>query len=365
MKETHKKHPPADRLKASNYHRNEFGIYGTGCGKINEFVSYLQNQLSNFNCIFIDADHNRDNYQNFIQIEEKQIHISKSRSAHEQDKKLHTNAADLVFVNGNHYPAANQIIVLNSEKEASLKRRIDQLDSVFAIIIEENEEEIFPFLKEKIDDSTRIIKHKNKAELVEAIRVKVQIPELKALILAGGKSMRMGFDKTTISYNGKSQALYIQDLCEELGLDTYISKGHEYKGEDKNVIKDRLVEMGPMGGVISAFMKDRNSAWLVIASDMPFVNKQSIQKLISERNISEFATSYSLSKDAFPEPTFAIYEPKIYKRILEFLSLGYTCPRKVLINSDIEKIVVSDKDILRNINTEEEKDQALIDLNTK
>lgn len=360
----HKKHPPANRLKAKKYHRNEFGIYGTTCTEINKFTTFLRTELSIFKSVIVDADHNVENHHTSIQIAEKKLHYSQSEGLYDQDKKLLVDSADIVFVNGNHYPATNQIIIINKDKEASLKRRIDQLDSVFAVIIEDNEDEIFPFLKDKLNDSTLILRKNEQCKLLSAIREKIEIPELKALILAGGKSMRMGFDKTEIAYNGKSQALHIKDLCEEIGLKTYISKDHKYQGDNTNIIKDRMVEMGPLGGIISAFMLDRNCAWLVIASDMPFVNKTSIEELINKRNNSEFATTYVLSEDSFPEPTFTIYEPRIYKRILDFLSLGYTCPRKVLINSDVQEVIVSDTNILRNINTPEEKDQAMNDIKT-
>ena len=156
---------------------------------------------------------------------------------------------------------------------------------------------------------------------------------------------------------------YIKNICEELGLETYLSKAYHYDRDETKVIKDRMVDMGPLGGIISAFMYDRNSAWLVIASDMPFVDKAAIQKIVKERQSSYYATSYSKTLDEFPEPTFTIYEPKIYSRILDFMSLGYTCPRKVLINSDIQKIIPTNTDVLRNINTPQEKKAALTDLN--
>ncbi len=363
MNKKHKKHPPADRLKASNYHRNEFGIYGTDCASINTFVTKIQDQLSEFKTVYIDADHNAENHNTLKQFNEKQFHFSHKAFIFNQDKVLESNNADVTFVNGNHYPASNQIVFINPKKEASLLRRIDQLDSIFAIIIEENEDEIYSFLNEKINNNTSIYKQSEIDSLIKSIRTKMEHPPLKALILAGGKSMRMGEDKTQIPYNGKNQTLHIKELCEALDLETFISRSSNYEAYEQHDIKDRLVEMGPLGGIISAFMKNRNSAWLVIASDMPFVTKESIQHLVNHRKTSSFATTYVLNEKAFPEPTFTIYEPKIYKRILEFLSLGYTCPRKVLINSEVHKIIAKDSNVLRNVNTPDEKKSALKDLN--
>ncbi len=354
MKSKHAKHPSADRLKAGKYHVNEFGIYGTDCSSIQFIVDDLIQDLQDFKCLYVDADHKAEGTSSSFQIREKQFNYSFESHLFDQEKQLNANKAEVVFVNGNHYPAQNQIIVINDKKRESLLRRVDQLDSIFAILVNNSEDEIYPFLKEKMNKNTIIIKGDNKALLLREIRNKIQSPKLKALILAGGKSQRMGHDKSQIQYHGKSQESHLQDLCLSCGLDTYISKSHDYDGNLENCLRDRLVNMGPLGAICTAFMKDRNTAWLVIACDMPFIDKKSINTLIESRKKGVFATSYSMSLENFPEPTFTIYEPRIYKRILEFMSLGYTCPRKVLINSEIKKIVPNNLNILRNINTQSE-----------
>jgi len=61
------------------------------------------------------------------------------------------------------------------------------------------------------------------------------------------------------------------------------------------------------------------------------------------------------------EPLITIYEPKAYPILLSYLAQGYSCPRKVLINSDVEIIEVDD-DFIRNINTPEEHQEALKEL---
>ncbi len=57
----------------------------------------------------------------------------------------------------------------------------------------------------------------------------------------------------------------------------------------------------------------------------------------------------------FPDPLITLWEPRAYPVMLEFLGLGYSCPRKVLINSDVE-IVHGDQEWLTNVNTTEQLD---------
>ena len=62
-------------------------------------------------------------------------------------------------------------------------------------------------------------------------------------------------------------------------------------------------------------------------------------------------------KQRFVEPLITIYEPKAYPILLQYLAQGYSCPRKMLINSDVEIVEIDDA-FIRNINTPEEFESA-------
>jgi len=80
-----------------------------------------------------------------------------------------------------------------------------------------------------------------------------------------------------------------------------------------------------------------------------------LQQLIAQRDPSKIATAFYNSDTDFPEPLITIWEPKSYPILLHFLSLGYSCPRKVLINSDVKVVRLMDESVLVNVNTEEER----------
>ena len=66
----------------------------------------------------------------------------------------------------------------------------------------------------------------------------------------------------------------------------------------------------------------------------------SLSQLVENRNVPQkFATSFKSPTLEFPEPLICIWEPRAYGRLLEFLSWGYSCPLKALINSDIELLI--------------------------
>lgn len=115
-----------------------------------------------------------------------------------------------------------------------------------------------------------------------------------------------------------------------------------------------------MGGILSAFRKEPNAAWLVLACDLPYLNHETIVTLIKKRNPFKMATAYvSATQPGRPGPLCAIYEPKSIHRLLHFAARGSYCPRKVLIRSDVELLEPVDAQALNNINTPEHYEEAM------
>lgn len=366
MKDKHQKHPPLKKPTRGRYHKNEWAIYGTSCDNIESLFSSISTILQNtYRISFIDADHNINRPETNLQIGKKKYYLPDPIHWNEYDDKLQPWSTDAVIVNGNHYPADKQIVVLNPVKKDSLFRRLDQLTNIDIIIATRECDVIYDFLKPYVSAQTKIIDYREIDQIVSHLStsIEAQKPILKAVILAGGESKRMGLDKSQIVYHkGKNQQIYIADLCKSLGLETYISKSireEQQTIEDFKIIQDRLINMGPYGGIISAMMSDPDAAWLVLACDLPYMNKKTINTLIKHRSSSHDATAYQIDNQEFPEPLIAIYEPAIYQRMLRFLSLGYACPRKVLINSNTHVIPIGDTAIAYNANTPEEMNTAL------
>jgi molybdopterin-guanine dinucleotide biosynthesis protein A len=171
----------------------------------------------------------------------------------------------------------------------------------------------------------------------------------------------MGTDKSDLVYFEKPQKEHLKDLLQSNQLPTFFSV--QGVSENSAEIHDTFLNLGPFGGICSAFQKDPNSAWLVLATDLPFVNKELIALLLQKRNPSKVATAIKGKNKQFVEPLVTIYEPKAYPILLQYLAQGYSCPRKMLINSDVEIVEVED-DLIRNINTPEEFEAAKKELSS-
>ena len=123
-------------------------------------------------------------------------------------------------------------------------------------------------------------------------------------------------------------------------------------------LPDTFTGLGPMGAILSAFREQPSTAWLVVACDLPLLDKLTLDYLIKNRNSSQIATTFRSPVNEFPEPLATIWEPKSYPILFQFLAQGYSCPRKVLINSPIELLEAPDGEALRNVNTPEELEQV-------
>lgn len=366
----HVKHAKLSRRNFGQLAPFELAILGTKCSVIRELVKEVSAVLNNkFKVAYADASHDKDIISPLF--DEFTFHNSgdlKNHSAYKMnpytDKSL-LAAYDLVFINGNHYPGNKQILILDAEKEASVLKRIDQLDNIAFLINLNHSSDIFDFLKEKhphieelkvysISDIKHIAKHI--MELVED-----NTAQLSGLVLAGGESVRMGSDKGLLDYFGKSQRVYAIEMLEKLDLKAFLSVRKEQKLDQNNIIEDKFIGLGPFGAICSAFQHDPNKAWLVLATDLPYVDEKLIRQLLDKRDPSKIATALKGKSKKFPEPLITIWEPKAYPILLKFLSLGISCPRKVLINSDI-KIVEVEDDFIVNVNTPEEFNSVKNDL---
>jgi len=352
----HKKHTNLERRDNDNFAPNEIAILGTNCGIISNLVHEISEKLSNYKLAYFDASHAKDVAQNRLSEytfhHQGNLQITTSGNINKFEQRLQFAQFDYVFINGNHYQGVKQILILDEEKEASVLKRLEQLDRIQFVIKLKKDKEYFSFLEEKypqiknitcytIDEIDKISNHINNL-------IQEKIATVKGLVLVGGQSTRMGQDKSNLDYFGKPQKIVAKELLESNNLETFYSVQNASEYDDE--IHDKFLNLGPFGGICSAFQKDPNAAWFVLATDVPFVNDQIIKLLLNQRNPGKIATAIKGKGKDFPEPLITIYEPKAYPILLQYLAQGYSCPRKALINSEVE-IVEVDDDFIRNVNT--------------
>lgn len=189
-----------------------------------------------------------------------------------------------------------------------------------------------------------------------------QVPVLHGLVMTGGKSERMGEDKSQLVYSDQPQYQIAHDLLKQICHTTYISCRSDQDYAPLPTLKDIFHDIGPLGGLLTAFQKDPNSAFFSVACDLPFLETRTLKHLIKKRNPLRHATVYVHEKDQQMEPLCTIYEPSIRPHLITALMSQNYSLKKLLENIRIEKVLCLDPETLDNINTQEQKKIAQLKL---
>ncbi len=192
---------------------------------------------------------------------------------------------------------------------------------------------------------------------------------LFGLILAGGKSSRMGRDKALIAYHGKSQWAVLYDLAQKFCVRTFLSLRRDQQDSispKADFILDRDEYPGPFNGILSAHKAFPDVAWMVLACDLPLIDNKTLQLLVDSRDPSKDATSFATQATGLPEPLAAIWEPRALNRVPEYLKeAASSCPRKFLLNSDISLVIPPRDEVLANANSQEDYERIKQALDSK
>ncbi|MFY0598496.1 MAG: molybdenum cofactor guanylyltransferase [Cyclobacteriaceae bacterium] len=179
---------------------------------------------------------------------------------------------------------------------------------------------------------------------------------LKALILIGGKSTRMGRDKFLLEPNGKPQYIHLHEMLMALELETFISCNDGQNAlipSSYKKVLDLKDSIGPIGGLYSAIKEDPESSWLVIACDLIKINKVSLKQLIDSYSGDCDIVTFQKEDSSYFETTATIYKPSCFKLINEHVDTGNYSLQRILKKSKVKTLAGSDE-VLKNANSSED-----------
>jgi molybdopterin-guanine dinucleotide biosynthesis protein A/molybdopterin converting factor small subunit len=184
-------------------------------------------------------------------------------------------------------------------------------------------------------------------------------PPLFGLLLAGGRSTRMGHDKASmvIGADGLNQAQRaVQELsafCQKVFLSLRDGQTAPEGCEHFEIVRDNPKLSGPLAGILAAFKQEPDAAWLVMACDLPFVTPEVLHKLVHARTDGANFIAYASATDELPEPLCAIYEPYARAILQRHADRNHLCPRHIMIEerATLLELPPSCRRALENMNT--------------
>lgn len=191
---------------------------------------------------------------------------------------------------------------------------------------------------------------------------------LHGLVLAGGRSTRMGTDKAALMHpDGRPLARRTLDLLVEAGCENIVLSLRHDQELPPMIVESSQVRIvrdpeggseGPLVGILSAMVSDHDADWLVLACDLPRLDVATLEHLVSSLNPDEAFLSYRSEFDGLPEPLCAFYASEALAILEQAQASGFRCPRKVLIQNHCRLLDPLVPGALDNANTPQDWQSA-------
>ncbi|MDY7030849.1 MAG: molybdenum cofactor guanylyltransferase [Thermodesulfobacteriota bacterium] len=188
---------------------------------------------------------------------------------------------------------------------------------------------------------------------------------MTGVILAGGRSKRIGRNKAFLEINGKKIIDRIVDIFKVTFHEVILVTNTplEYLNLDLRIVTDLIPDKGALGGIYTGLFYASSQHIFVSACDMPFPNREFIDHIISKAD--DFDVVVPHSEDGF-QPLHSVYSKRCMRhmetlmksdrlKITEFY-------RKVRVREmNVKEIRPFDPDgtLFFNINTPEDLERAM------
>ena len=166
--------------------------------------------------------------------------------------------------------------------------------------------------------------------------------EVTGIILAGGKSSRMGTEKGLQKLCGIPLISYsiqvLSELCSTIIIST---SSNAYQSFGFNTVADEIPGIGPMGGIYSALKQSETEKNLVLSCDLPFVSKGLLSYIL--KNSESYQAAVPWQGDQHYEPLCGFYNLSVLDQMNVFIQNGnYKLP-DLFEKIEINRLVINDK----------------------
>lgn len=133
---------------------------------------------------------------------------------------------------------------------------------------------------------------------------------LTAAVLAGGRSERMGVDKTLLDFEGRPLVLHVAETAGEICASTLVVTNRPDAAAsaglppEVRIVRDEVAYQGPLGGLVTALSHADEEWVLALAADMPWLQPRIVRALWARREGADVVIPVS---GAGPEPLLALY----------------------------------------------------------
>ncbi|MDP2335425.1 MAG: molybdenum cofactor guanylyltransferase [Bacteroidota bacterium] len=141
---------------------------------------------------------------------------------------------------------------------------------------------------------------------------------ITGIVLAGGRSSRMGSDKSLMELKDKSLVEYAIDALKPLCSKVVISSNNSVYGfTGCEVWPDELPDGAPMIGIYSCLKRSETEINIILSCDMPLMSTAMLEYLLA--NSENYDITVPVHSDGFIEPLCGIYKQSSIEILKEFI----------------------------------------------
>lgn len=146
--------------------------------------------------------------------------------------------------------------------------------------------------------------------------------EYSLLLLAGGRSLRMGRPKAELPYRGQTFLWHMLDKGRQLGLQACYIAGYD-AGAQAQTVPDLFPDRGPLGGIHAGLQAMTTPYCLVLPVDAPTLPVEILEGLLmAHENAAERNRVLLWEHGQRQEPLIAVYPAAMLQSLEELLRGG-------------------------------------------
>lgn len=147
---------------------------------------------------------------------------------------------------------------------------------------------------------------------------RIEKQNITGIILAGGKSRRMGTEKGLVEFMGKPLIEHaIGEMQKVAGKILISANTASYDHYGCEVIQDLYPNSGPMGGIYSCLERSETTHNLVLSCDTPFVSEELMKYILKNVNGKDIVAPWHGGE--FFEPLCAYYSKEVLSVLQDFI----------------------------------------------
>jgi len=148
----------------------------------------------------------------------------------------------------------------------------------------------------------------------------IEKEKVSGIIVAGGRSSRIGVDKALLKVGGSTMIERIITVLQQVAGHVLISAGNgKYSFTGYSHVEDKFADIGPIGGIYSALKASSTPINIVVSCDLPFLSVGLLDYLLQNSLENEMIIPVH---NNFYEPLCAVYNVSLLPVIEQQINEG-------------------------------------------